>query len=133
MVLKNVFTVIVCTTLLAWPGLAMAGEYRPDQFLGLDLSKAVLSPKRLGPPAEFAPVPVEAKADRGGEAARARKRSTLPKFRAANLRSDKPHAVAHDQACPSPRQSARCPGVRYADSGLALQVGRHLRLEAVAN
>ncbi len=71
MVLKNVFTVIVCTTLLAWSGLAMAGEYRPDQFLGLDLSKAVLSPKRLGPPAEFAPVPVEAKADRGGEAARA--------------------------------------------------------------
>lgn len=86
MVLKNVFTVIVCTTLLAWSGLAMAGEYRPDQFLGLDLSKAVLSPKRLGPPAEFAPVPVEAKADRGGEAVR--------KIRAANLRSEKPHAVA---------------------------------------
>jgi hypothetical protein len=42
----------------------MADDYRPDEFLGLDLSKAVLSPKRLGPDTEFAPVPVEAKADR---------------------------------------------------------------------
>lgn len=94
MVLKNVFTAVACAMLLAWSGVAVAGEYRPDQFLGLDLSKAVLSPKRLGPPAKFAPVPIEAKADRGGEAARA-ERINLPKIRAANLRSEKPHAVAH--------------------------------------
>jgi hypothetical protein len=42
----------------------MADEYRPSEFLGLDLSKAVLSPKRLGPDAEFVRVPIEAKADR---------------------------------------------------------------------
>jgi hypothetical protein len=42
----------------------MADEYRPDQFLGLDLSRAVLSPKRLGPPAEFKPLSVEARGDR---------------------------------------------------------------------
>jgi hypothetical protein len=45
-------------------GAAMADEYRPDEFLGMDLSRAVLSPKRLGPEAEFAPVPIEAKSDR---------------------------------------------------------------------
>ncbi len=64
MVLKSAFAVAVFTGLLALSGPAMADEYRPDEFLGLDLSKAVLSPKRLGPETEFAPVPVEAKADR---------------------------------------------------------------------
>jgi hypothetical protein len=64
MVLKSTFVVALCTGLLALSGLAMADDYRPDEFLGLDLSKAVLSPKRLGPDTEFAPVPVEAKADR---------------------------------------------------------------------
>src|SRR5450759_2899276 len=94
MVLKDVSTAVACAMLLAWSSVAVASEYRPDQFLGLDLSKAVLSPKRLGPPARFAPVPIEAKADRGGEAARA-ERINLPKIRAANLRSEKPRAVAH--------------------------------------
>jgi hypothetical protein len=64
MVLKSAFAVALCTGLLALSGLAMADEYRPDEFLGLDLSQAVLSPKRLGPETEFAPVPIEAKADR---------------------------------------------------------------------
>ena len=64
MVLKSAFAVALCTGLLALGGPAMADEYRPDEFFGLDLSKAVLSPKRLGPETEFAPVPVEAKADR---------------------------------------------------------------------
>src|SRR5437868_1207870 len=64
MVLKSAFAVAVCTGLLALSVPATADEYRPDEFLGLDLSKAVLSPKRLGPPTEFAPVPIEAKADR---------------------------------------------------------------------
>ena len=63
MVLKSAFVAVVCTASLALGGGALADEYRPNEFLGLDLSKAVLSPKRLGPPAQFAPVPVEAKAD----------------------------------------------------------------------
>jgi hypothetical protein len=63
MVLKNVSAAILCTTLLAWSGASTAEEYRPDEFLGLDLSRAVLSPKRLGPATEFAPVPIEAKAE----------------------------------------------------------------------
>ena len=71
MVLKNVCFAAVCAVLLAWSGVSVADEYRPDQFLGLDLSRAVLSPKRLGPPAEFATVPVEAKTDRGNEGTQA--------------------------------------------------------------
>jgi hypothetical protein len=72
MILKNVFIAMLCTTLLAWSGLSMADEYRPDEFLGLDLSKAVLSPKRLGPTSEFAPVAVEARTDPESERAQAR-------------------------------------------------------------
>jgi hypothetical protein len=68
MVLRSIFTAVICATLLAWSGLSGADEYHPDQYLGLDLSRAVLSPKPLGPPAEFAPVPVQARTDRGGEA-----------------------------------------------------------------
>ena len=65
MILKNAVLRQLCAAalgaaLLAWAGLASADEYRPSEFLGLDLSKAVLSPKPLGPPAEFAPVPIEA-------------------------------------------------------------------------
>jgi len=63
MALKSAFVAAVCIGLLALSGQAMADQYRPDEFLGLDLSIAVLSPKPLGPPTEFAPVPIEAKAD----------------------------------------------------------------------
>jgi hypothetical protein len=70
MVLKNVFAAVVCTALLAGLGGACADGYRPEQFLGLDLSRAVLSPKRLGPEQSFAPVAVEARADRRDEITR---------------------------------------------------------------
>ena len=96
MVLKNVFTVLVCTTLLASSGLAVADEYRADEFLDLDLSKALLSPKLLGPPSEFAPVAVEAKApDLGVKTARIIvKRMTHPKVRVAHLPKPRRHVVA---------------------------------------
>jgi hypothetical protein len=71
MVLKNVFLAVISAALLASSGPSVADEYRPDEFLGLDLFRAVLSPKPLGPAAEFAPVPAEVRADRGGEGARA--------------------------------------------------------------
>jgi hypothetical protein len=59
MVPKTVFIAVMGATLLAWSGVAAADEYRPGQFLSLDLSQAVLSPKPLGPPAQFAPGPIE--------------------------------------------------------------------------
>jgi hypothetical protein len=64
MILKTVFAATVCSVLLASGGLSRAEEYRPGEYLGLDLSKALFSPKLLGPPAEFAPVPVQAMSDR---------------------------------------------------------------------
>jgi hypothetical protein len=67
MVLKRMVPALVCATSLALGSAALADDYRADEFLSLDLSKAVLSPKRLGPPAQFAPVAVEAKGDRGSE------------------------------------------------------------------
>ena len=63
MVLKRVCQFALCASLLVWAGSAPADEYRADEFLGLDLSTALLSPKPLGPPNEFAPVAVEARND----------------------------------------------------------------------
>lgn len=65
MVLKSAFVATVCTACLALGGVALADDYRPSEFFSLDLSRAVLSPKPLGPPAQFEPVPVEAKTDHG--------------------------------------------------------------------
>jgi hypothetical protein len=76
MVLKNAFIAIVCGLLLGWSGVSIADEYRPHQFLGLDLSKAVLSPKQLGPTAEFEPVPVQASDARESEDPQARAEPT---------------------------------------------------------
>ena len=69
MVLKSISLSLAAALMLAWGGAASAQDYRPDEFLGLDLSKAVLSPKRLGPASEFAPVRVEAKTDQPARAA----------------------------------------------------------------
>jgi hypothetical protein len=66
MVPKGIFPALLGAALLLGSGTAWAADYRPDEFLNLDLSKAVLSPKRLGPPTEFAPVPVEAKSEPSG-------------------------------------------------------------------
>lgn len=63
MVPKHFFAAVICTTLLAWSGPSNADQYRPGEFLGLDLSKAVLSPKPLGPATQFAPFPIEAGSD----------------------------------------------------------------------
>jgi hypothetical protein len=64
MVLKSAFAAALCTGLLMLGGPALADEYKAGELLGLDLSKAVLSSKRLGPDAKFAPVPIEARTDR---------------------------------------------------------------------
>ncbi len=62
MVLKGVFCAVLGAALIAG-GAASAADYKPDEFLSLDLSKAVLSPAPLGPQSTFAPVAVEAKGD----------------------------------------------------------------------
>ena len=65
MVPKSVFMVFISTIVMAWSGVAIADEYRPDEFLHLDLSKAVLSPKPLGPASGFTPGPLDVNIDHG--------------------------------------------------------------------
>jgi hypothetical protein len=106
MVLKNVLVAVVCSVCFGWSGLAAADQYQPDQFFGLDLSTAVLSPKPLGPPTQFAPVAVEDKSDHAGEAAQASEepktepRITMPKTRIA-------HRAAHPRGAVSTRLARR--------------------------
>ena len=64
MIPKTILTAAICAVLLAGASPSKADQYRPDEFLSLDLSKAVLSPKPLGPATEFAPVAIEARTDR---------------------------------------------------------------------
>ena len=95
MVLKSVFAAVLCATLVGWSGMSVADQYRPGEFLGLDLSRAVLSPKPLGPATQFAPVRIEARADRTSRPAPARaERAAQAKTRVAHQRADKPRAAA---------------------------------------
>jgi hypothetical protein len=100
MVLKVVFAAVFCTAILA-AGSSRADEYRPDEFLTLDLSKAVLSPKPLGPAAQFEPTRVEANTDAQTKAAHVdavRKAVTAApktaKIRIVHARAEKPRAPA---------------------------------------
>jgi hypothetical protein len=114
MVLKNVGIATICATMLSWSSASLADQYRPGEFLRLDLSKALLSPKLLGPRSEFAPVRVEAKADRGSEGASSRaeltaesklvkaKRIVVPSTRVAHMGLEKPRVHAE-----KPRAAAR--------------------------
>ena len=127
MVLKNVSTAIVCAALLAWSSSSIADEYRPDEFLRLDLSKALLSPKPLGPASQFAPVAVEAKSDHRSEGAQARaelqaesrivktKRIVVPNTRVAHMHAVKPRV--HTE----PRGAARTKLVRRHGNPLDAQ------------
>ena len=100
MVLRNVFIAAICATTLAWSGVSIADEYRPDEFLGLDLSRAVLSPKPLGPAAGFAPGPLDVNVNRGSNRAQARAepvaapKIVVHKTRVAQPRAEQPHSAA---------------------------------------
>jgi hypothetical protein len=102
--LKNAIAAVLCTGFLAVGGAAMADEYRPSEFLGLNLSRAVLSPKRLGPEAEFAPVPIEAKSDRAQADPDA---SVWPKLPARNAHVAKPKPQIAKSNAEPPRAAAR--------------------------
>lgn len=71
MVLNRMWLAAMGAAALAWSGLAAAQQYRADEFLNLDLSRAVLSPKPLGPAASFTPGPLDVTIDRGKEPAQA--------------------------------------------------------------
>ena len=66
MALNRLFASLCCAALFC-ASATMAAEYRANDYFGLDLSKAVLSPNPLGPPATFGQVPIEAHGDRASE------------------------------------------------------------------
>jgi hypothetical protein len=92
---KKASAAILCAALLAWSGASFADEYRPDEFLGLDLSQALLSPKRLGPATEFAPVRIEAMADpKPVRTERITRAKTQVSTHVAHARAEKPRGAA---------------------------------------
>ncbi len=90
MAARRVFAAVACATFVALGTPASADQYRPHEFLSLDLARAVLSPKRLGPPAEFAPVAVQARTDANSVVAEP-KAGQQPTARASRL-TEKPVA-----------------------------------------
>ena len=114
MILKGAFFATVCTALLMSSGASAADAYRSDEFLGLDLSKAVLSPKPLGPATEFAPVAVEAKGDRNSEPSWARnelktepRKVAVQQVRAAHVHTVAPVHTAARVRITAPVRNAR--------------------------
>ena len=94
--LKNAIAALLCTGLLISGGNALADEYLAGQFLGLDLPQAVLSPKRLGPETQFAPVRIEARTDRKPVKTErvVVSKEAAPKPQMAQERVEKPRAAA---------------------------------------
>ncbi len=117
MVLKNVCAAIICAVPLMWSSVSIADEYKPDEyksgdFLGpdFDLSKAVLSPKRLGPDAEFAPLPVQARTDRASESAQSRvepEARAKPEARQARVKIVAPEVVVRKVVVPKTHLATR--------------------------
>ncbi|MDN5004406.1 hypothetical protein ACFQZO_26530 [Bradyrhizobium sp. GCM10027634] len=104
MVLKSVPCAVAIALVLAVGGIARADDYKPDEYLSLDLSKAVLSPKRLGPETQFAPIAMEAKD--GSEAqARAEPIDVPKKVASERVRTPEPK-LAHTKSI-QPRGAAR--------------------------
>jgi hypothetical protein len=60
---NSVIAAALCTAFLMSGNAARADEYRAGELLSLDLPRALLSPKRLGPETQFAPVRIEARTD----------------------------------------------------------------------
>jgi hypothetical protein len=101
---------ICLSSLLVISSPALADEgYRPDEFLGLDLSKAALSPKPLGPANTFgtdaATVPAGARAASDAAKPHADARAPHP-VRTVRVRAEKPSVTAQ-VSTRKPRGAAR--------------------------
>lgn len=106
MALKSLLPALVGAALIT--SAARAADYTPDQYLGLDLSKAVLSPMRLGPPQQFEPVPVEAKTEPSGVLAQSNPRKVdVQRVETAPVRSEMKFAARHRSRPTEPREEAR--------------------------
>jgi hypothetical protein len=96
----------LCGASLFVASAAMAAEQRKEDYFSLDLSKAVLSPKPIGPPAAFEQLPVEANGERASE----------PRWAGEELKTEPRGVAVKDVAAPrraanaasmTPKPSAR--------------------------
>jgi hypothetical protein len=71
MALRHISMIVIAAATLAGSSPSMAQQYRPDEYLGLDLSRAVLSPALLGPAQSFTPGPLDVTVDRADNWVRA--------------------------------------------------------------
>jgi hypothetical protein len=120
---KRILAAVACTALVVLVPPARADEYRAGDFLNLDLSRAVLSPKRLGPPTEFAPVAVEARTDAKQIVAEP-KAGPRPIVRTAKVKAArvvKPSRVVRQAQEAKPRGAARTKVVRRHSNPLDAQ------------
>jgi hypothetical protein len=106
----GIFSGFVGATLFLVAGTAMAADYRADEFFGLDLSKAVLSPKPLGPAAAFESIPVPAGSEVGkanGEVAKTERAGTdAARNDAARTDAMTTDVARRDEAAEAPRMRA---------------------------
>jgi hypothetical protein len=128
MVPRNLFIAVICVGVLSWSGLARAEQYRPSEFLTLDLSKAVLSPKALGPASGFTPGPLDVKTDSGSTGFRANTETTNTETANAQPASTEPKAAPAIKVhktrivhADKPRGSARTKLARHHGSPLDAQ------------
>jgi hypothetical protein len=106
MATKAFFAIAACAAVLAGTP-AAADQYRPDEFLTLDLSRAVFSPKRLGPEARFEPVAVQARTDTQAKAIKTEPVHVAPLPRHAHAIRNTATKVKIVHAPEKPRAPAR--------------------------
>ncbi|HEV7879807.1 hypothetical protein [Bradyrhizobium sp.] len=119
MVRKVVFAAVSCAAFLVGNP-SIAAEYRPDEFLNLDLSKAVLSPRPLGPPGQFEPMRVEAKTDARSRAVHVDPAAPDARPKAVNAPKVAKTRIAHART-EKPRPPARTKVVRRHTNPLDAQ------------
>lgn len=96
MVPRRAFAAVICTASLMSGSAARADEYHAGELFSLNPSHALLSPKRLGPETQFAPVRIEARSDsRPVKTERVVvPRTAEPRARVVQQRVEKPRGAA---------------------------------------
>lgn len=93
---SNTTGILAAVLLLAGGTPALA--YQPGEVFRLDLKAAMLSPQPIGPPAQFEPVPVQAKDEALAEA---------PRPAAKSARAARAPAVRAPRMAATPRPAAK--------------------------
>ena len=89
------FLILLGSLLVMSSAASTAAEgYDPNEFLNLDLSKAVLSPKPLGPANTFGTVSARVRADGDAAGLHAHARSAPHPVRTVHVRAEKPRGAA---------------------------------------